>query len=139
MTIHIGTCAQRKRHKQQSFRENHVRSSGRLRRLVNLVFQKHRPEFGEPVRTNTCRGSKQKVVNNEQLAKRTFFNGRRTEETDQYGFTDDTGQYAASQNWQVLQQEGGGHNQACGADEERHEKVADTGQLVQAVLLLVCG
>ena len=57
----------------------------------------------------------------------------------QYGFTDDAGQHAASQHGQVLQQEGGGHDQACGADEERHEEVADAGQLVQAVLLLVRG
>lgn len=104
-----------------------------------LGFQNHKPALGPPVRANTCRGSKQEDVNNEQLAKRTFCKVRRSKETDQYGFTDDTGQYAACQNWQVLQQEGGGHDQACGADEERHEKVADAGQLVQAVLLLICG
>ena len=126
-------------HKQQFFVNIMSASPVGTRRLVNLVFQKHSPAFGQPVRANTCRGTKQEAVNNEQLATRTFFNVRRTEETDQYGFTDDTGQYAASQNWQVLQQEGGGHDQACGADEERHEKVADAGQLVQAVLLLVCG
>lgn len=37
----------------------------------------------------------------------------------------------------MLQQEAGGHDQARGADEEGHEEVADAGELVQAVLLLV--
>lgn len=55
----------------------------------------------------------------------------------QNGFTDDADQDAAGQDWQVLQQEAGGHDQARGADEEGHEEVADAGQLRQAVLLLV--
>ena len=59
--------------------------------------------------------------------------------THQDGFTDDTGQHTPSQDRQVLQQEGWGHDQPRGADEERHEEVADAGELVQAVLLLVCG
>ena len=39
----------------------------------------------------------------------------------------------------MLQQEPGGHDQACGADEQGHEEVPDAGQLAEAVLLLVCG
>ena len=69
--------------------------------------------------------------------------GRRAEgwkqEADQAGFADDADQHAAGQHRQVLQQETGGHDQACGADEQGHEEVAYAGELVQAVLLLVGG
>ena len=66
----------------------------------------------------------------------------RTEQSNkayQAGFTDDTDKDAASKHGQVLQQEPGGHDQACGADEQGHEEVPDAGELAEAVLLLVCG
>ena len=61
------------------------------------------------------------------------------QESHQAGFTDDADKHTAGEHWQVLQQEAGGHDQAGGADEEGHEEVTDTGELVQAVLLLVSG
>ena len=61
------------------------------------------------------------------------------QEADQAGFADDADQHTAGEHRQVLQQETGGHDQACGADEQGHEEVAYAGELVQAVLLLVSG
>ena len=59
--------------------------------------------------------------------------------TYQDGFTDDADQDAPCEHGQVLQQEAWGHDQTSGADEQRHEEVADAGQLAGAVLLLICG
>ena len=57
----------------------------------------------------------------------------------QASFTDDANQHPPSQDREVLQQEAGGHDQPGGADEEGHEEVADAGELIEAVLLLVSG
>ena len=61
------------------------------------------------------------------------------QQAHQAGFTDDADEDAAGKHGQVLQQEPGGHDQACGADEQGHKEVPDAGQLAEAVLLLVCG
>lgn len=68
-----------------------------------------------------------------------WFQNRQRPKTHQAGFTDDADEDAAGKHRQVLQQEPGGHDQACGADEQGHEEVSDAGELAEAVLLLVCG
>ena len=57
--------------------------------------------------------------------------------THQDGFGEDSDNEAAGKDAQVLREEGGRHDEARGADEERQEELLQVLQLVQRILLLL--